>query len=132
MSNYNYSSKWILGLEQFRRWKLYWFQQKLLNNNISNNDSIAEIGVGTKFTYNYLKNKNYNVTSIDIDKEKEPDVHLNIVDCEPTELNYDAILAFNIFEHIPYNEFLGTIEKFNLADVNKLFFSIPLNKKTIF
>lgn len=119
-------------MEDEYHWNLYWHQQKLMDKKIIPSEKIAEIGVGSKFTYNYLKSKNYSVTSIDIDPDKNPDILLNIVDCDAEQLDYNVIIAFNIFEHIPYSEFLTTIKKFNIAGIEKLFFSIPLNKKTVF
>jgi hypothetical protein len=132
MAEYKFSSDWITDLETYNRWNLYWQQQKLLHNSINQSDKIAEIGVGTKFTYNYLKSKGYNVTSIDIDPDKNPDILLNIVECDPSQLKFDTILAFNIFEHIPFEEFLSTIDKFSSADISNIFFSVPLNKKILF
>lgn len=132
MTQYKYSNDWIYKLEPLEHWSLYWHQQHLMDNNIQKDVKIVEVGVGTKFTYHNLKNQGYDVTSIDIDPAKQADINLNIVDCTPENLNYDVLLAYNIFEHIPYNEFLDTVSKISRSNITKLFFSIPLNRKHIF
>ena len=103
--NYSYSTDWIHNLESKKHWQLYWHQQKLLENRISVNDKILEVGVGSGFTANYLKSKGFNVKTVDIDQNKNPDIVKNIVYTEPKFFNFDVLLAFNIFEHIPYDEF---------------------------
>ncbi len=132
MSKYRYSSDWIFKLEDEMHWRLYWYQQKLLEKRIASNERIAEIGVGSMFTYNYLKSKGFNISSIDIDENKNPDVVANIVECNKSKLNYDVILAFNIFEHIPYNEFISVIKKLKTTNVKKIFICVPINRKIIF
>jgi hypothetical protein len=103
-----------------------------MENNITKNDSILEVGVGTGFTKNYLLNKGFNIKTIDIDVDKNPDIVENIVNAQSIILNYDALLAFNIFEHIPYSEFLEVIEKLNDSGVSKIFIGLPIFKKIIF
>ena len=132
MDKYLFDNEWIQSLENKYLWMLYYYQQKLLLNQINVHERIAEVGVGSKFTYNYLKSKGYKVESIDIDANKKPDKIINIVDCDISELKYDVILAFNIFEHIPYNEFILVINKLHNAGVKKIFLGLPYNKKIVF
>jgi hypothetical protein len=131
MIKYKYTSDWIKTLEKELHWRWYWHQQKLLENRLQKSARIAEIGVGSKFTYNYLRSKGFHVQSVDIDKNKNPDLLLNIVDCNDSDLVFDTILAFNIFEHIPYDEFMITIEKFARNNIKQLFIGLPVNKKII-
>lgn len=132
MSVYKFSSDWIKKIESEHHWRLYWHQQKLMENNLDKKFRIAEIGVGSKFTYNYLASKGYFITSIDIDKNKDPDIHENIVTCSDDLIEFDTIIAFNIFEHIPYLDFLKTIEKFKRRRVQQLFIGLPIYRKIIF
>lgn len=128
---YRYSLEWINKLEKKIHWQFYWHQHKLMQEHLNKNFRIAEIGVGSKFTYNYLQTKGYNIKSIDIDENKNPDILGNIVTCSPDIIEFETIIAFNIFEHIPYNEFLATIEKFKNKKVKQLFIGLPINRKTI-
>jgi len=132
MEKYGYSDFWINQLESERHWRMYWNQQKLLEGNIDKKDRIGEIGVGTKFTTNYLISKGYNVRTIDIDPGKKPDVLANIVTCEEAILEFDVVLAFNILEHIPYEDMISVIKKFKNAGTQKLFIGLPINQKNIF
>jgi len=130
--NYSYSTDWIHNLESKKHWQLYWHQQKLLENRISVNDKILEVGVGSGFTANYLKSKGFNVKTVDIDQNKNPDIVKNIVYTEPKFFNFDVLLAFNIFEHIPYDEFLKFLEKLQESRVSRIFLCLPVFKKIVF
>lgn len=132
MEPYKYSDHWIKELEAEGHWRLYWHQQKLMEGQISREEKIAEIGVGTGFTTNYLRSKGFRVQTIDIDPGKKPDIVANIVTCEEDVLKFDAVLAFNILEHIPYDDMLKVVTKFQAAEVNKLFICLPVNRKIVF
>lgn len=129
-TKYNYDSKWINKLEDNYHWNLYWWQQKLMFNYIKPNTKALEIGIGTKFASNYLRGKGVNVSTIDIDKDKKPDIVANIVNYKLND-KYDFILAFEIFEHIPYNEFIKTLNNIK-NNTDYLFISLPLLKKKVF
>ena len=58
---YKYSAEWIYDLESEEHWRLYWNQQKLMQNKVSSGDNVLEIAVGSGFTANYLKSKSINV-----------------------------------------------------------------------
>jgi len=129
---YRFSNEWISKLERELHWRWYWQQQKLMEGHLDKDSRIGEIGVGSKFTYNYLSAKGYNIKSIDIDEGKNPDIVENIVTCNDEILKFDTILAFNIFEHIPYSEFIDTIVKLKRNKVKQLFIGLPMHRKTIF
>jgi len=128
---YTYSSDWIHHLEDEEHWRLYWRQQKLIENYLKPNDTILEIGIGTSFTANYLKSKNYKVTTLDIDEEKKPDIVGNIVQHDWGLEKFSHVLAFEVFEHIPYEEFQKVLLNLHSA-TDYIFTSLPINKKTIF
>lgn len=120
------SHDWISKLENPDHWMSYWFQLSLLENKIKPGEKIVEIGVGSKFLYNYLKTKGYDITGIDVDQNKDPDIVSDAVEFNPSS-NFDHLLAFEVFEHLEYFE-METILK-NLAEkVQKsIFISIPRN-----
>lgn len=127
-NKYTYESNWIKKLEPEIHWRSYWHQQKLMENQVNAGETILEIGIGTGFTANYLKSKNINVTTIDIDKEKKPDIVANIVQYDFPEV-YDHVLAFEVFEHIPFDEFEDVLQKLHKCTSKHLFLSIPINEK---
>jgi cyclopropane fatty-acyl-phospholipid synthase-like methyltransferase len=124
----NYSSEWIYKLENFNHWNYYWYQVKMVLPHISKQDKILEIGVGTKFLSNYLKSKGYHITTIDIDPEKKADITADIVTYDFNE-SFDHVFAFEVFEHIPYQDVENIFLKIHAVCGNHLFFSIPRNEK---
>lgn len=127
---YRYSSEWIHKLESQVHWQSYWWQQKLMHDRVRAGDSVLEIGVGSGFTANYLRSKGIDVTTLDIDEEKSPDICANVVTYEFPHI-YDHILAFEVFEHIPFEEFQRLLPKVARASRKYLFCSVPLNDKIL-
>lgn len=91
---------------------------------------VLEIGVGSGFTANYLRSKGVIVTTLDIDEDKSPDIVANVVTYDFPE-QYDCVLAFEIFEHIPFQEFQSVLLNLGTSCSRYLFFSVPRNRKTV-
>jgi len=127
---YRFSSDWIYKLETEEHWRLYWRQQKIMEGRIHPGDSILEIGVGTGFTANYLRSKGFLVTTVDIDEEKKPDIVANIVTFDPKQI-FDHILAFEVFEHIPFEKFVQVLEKLARKCRKYLFISVPQYRRVV-
>ncbi|MDA3866833.1 MAG: hypothetical protein PF489_08820 [Salinivirgaceae bacterium] len=130
-NSHHYSSDWIHKLETENHWRYYWHQQKIMEGLIQPTDQILEIGVGSKFTSNYLKSRNFNVKTIDIDAEKSPDIVANIIDYQSNE-RFDHILAFEIFEHLPFDAFEKAIHNLSAICNKTMFVSLPRNEKLRF
>lgn len=123
-TEYRYSSEWIYSLESETHWRLYWQQQKVMQDRVKPGDHVLEIGVGSGFTANYLRTKDVTVTTIDIDPEKNSDIVANIVEY-PFSEEYDHILAYEVFEHIPFSEFEYVLPRIRRACRQFLFLSVP-------
>jgi hypothetical protein len=128
-TTYRYSSDWVHRLESERHWRLYWRQQKLMEGLVGERDSVLEIGPGSGFTSNYLRSKGIAVTTLDIDSAKHPDVVANVVEYEFPD-PYDAIVAFEMFEHIPYEQFQAVLARAAASARTFVFLSVPRNRKT--
>ncbi len=128
---YQYSTDWVHQLESEQHWRLYWQQQNLMDGYIAEDDHLLEIGVGTGFTANYLRAKNLTVTTADIDKGKNPGIVTNIVSYDFPD-SYDSVLAFEVFEHIPFSEFASLLPRLHGAVKKYFFFSVPRNRKNVF
>ncbi|MFW6271611.1 MAG: class I SAM-dependent methyltransferase [Desulfosalsimonas sp.] len=126
--SYSYSTDWIDSLESEEYWRCYWRQQKLMANLVEPDNEVLEIGLGSGFTANYLRSKGVSVTTLDIDKDKKPDIIANIVRYDFNQ-RYDHVLAFQVFEHIPFNEFHSIILKLGEICNRYLFISLPRNEK---
>lgn len=130
-TEYSFASEWIHKLEEERHWRAYWRQMKLVLPALEHGDSILEIGPGTGFTSNYLRSKGYRVTTLDIDDKKSPDIVANLVEY-PFPDTYDHILAFEVFEHIPFDKFSAILPLLKKAFKKNLFFSVPTNYRIWF
>jgi 2-polyprenyl-3-methyl-5-hydroxy-6-metoxy-1,4-benzoquinol methylase len=129
--NYQYSSDWIYSLETEEHWRLYWRQQSIMQKKVLPGHRVLEIGVGTGFTANHLRSKGVEVITLDIDAEKKPDIVANLVNYEFRD-EFDHILAFEVFEHIPFSEFESAIQKLSRVCHQYFFISVPRNERSIF
>jgi cyclopropane fatty-acyl-phospholipid synthase-like methyltransferase len=124
-----YSSDWIHHLESEDHWRLYHRQASVMQGRVRPGDAVLEIGVGSGFTANYLRSKGVLVTTVDIDADKRPDIVANIVTWDFGGVACDHILAFEVFEHIPYDRFEAALTRAASACRGYLFMSVPSNDK---
>lgn len=122
-----YESRWIHKLETREHWNSYWIQQKLIEDFVKKDENILEIGVGSAFCSNYLKSRGFSITTLDIDKDKKPDIIANIC-TDKVDYTCDVILAFEVFEHIPFACFSKVLSKISKQNVKKIILSIPESK----
>ena len=100
-----------------------------MEGHIEKKDSLVEIGIGSGFTSNYLRSKKVDVLTVDIDKDKSPDIVSDATNFKPDK-NYDHFCAFEVFEHMDFDE-MGSIIDNIKENINKnIFISVPIFKKT--
>ncbi len=128
---YHYSSDWIHHLESEEHWRLYWWQANLVKDSIQPSDRVLEIGVGSGFMANYLQSKGIDVTTMDIDADKHPDIVANIVTVDWHDYQFDHILAFEVFEHIPFEKFENIIKALSSSCHKTISLSVPLNERVL-
>ena len=119
-----FESTWIHKLETEAHWRSYWLQQKMMQDYLEEGDKILEIGVGSGFCVNYLRSKGYKVVTLDIDEAKKPDIVANICEFELRK-SYDHILAFEIFEHFPFENLFNVLTMLRNHTEKYLFLSLP-------
>ena len=127
-----YSSGWIHELESLQHWIYYWNQASLVWNYVDKNDKLIEIGIGTGFLKNYLKSKGWDCTTIDIDQDKKPDMICDISSMDLSELAFECVIAFEIFEHLPYPLFKRAIYNIAQRRPKYIIFSLPLSMRRVF
>lgn len=127
-----YGSWWINDLEQELHFTWYYHQANVVYKNCSRHMRLLEIGVGTNLLSDLLKRRKWTISTLDIDAGKNPDICESAFDFDYNSSNYQAVLAFEIFEHIPYNTFLKTINKISKSNVKKIIFSVPWNELSLF
>jgi hypothetical protein len=128
---YKYSSDWIHQLEGEEHWRSYWHQLRIILPHLNVGDTILEIGPGSGFLSNYLRAKGFHVVTLDIDDQKSPDIVANIVQY-PFPDPYDHVLAFEVFEHIPFEKFREMLPRLRKSIRKNLFMSVPLNHRIWF
>jgi hypothetical protein len=88
---------------------------------------LLEIGPGNGFTSRYLRDRGFAVTTLDIDPEKHADIVANVATYDFPE-TYDAVLAFEVFEHIPFDKFEQVVGRLASAARELVFVSLPRNE----
>jgi len=87
--------------------------------------NVLEIGIGNKTTANYLKQNGINIDTCDIDKELDPDYVADIRDLPFEDKSYDAVLACEILEHIPWKDVDKALNELHRISKKYVVISIP-------
>ena len=69
-----------------------------------------------------------NVLKVDIDSEKSPDVVSDASNFIP-DRQYDHLCAFEVFEHMDFEEMIKVIENLKSYINKNIFISLPIYKK---
>ena len=127
-----FDSEWTNFIETRDHWCLYWQQASLVEKFLPRDKSLVEIGVGSGFLSNYLRSRRWSVNTVDIDEDKKPDFVSDASQFDFNDLAPEAILAFEIFEHVPFPLFTKIINNISLANPKFVIFSLPINVTTLF
>jgi SAM-dependent methyltransferase len=104
--------------DELHRWISYWYQiQAVVRAEPAN---VLEIGCGTRVMSDYLRNQvNIDVTTFDFDASRAPDVVGDVRSLSEhfSSASFDCVCAFQVLEHIPYEDFEGTLKQ--LAEVTR-------------
>jgi hypothetical protein len=127
----SFSSNWIKHLEAQEHWGFYWHQARLIQDRVPQDSQMLEIGVGTKFLSNYLASRGRSITTLDIDENKAPDYVEDASSFDYGALNLDTVIAFELFEHLPFPLFCRVIKRLAECNVNQIVFSVPWCEKKL-
>lgn len=107
------------------RWDSYYDQIFFIEKYIPNEQNILEIGGGLSINKFLLSKESYNIKTADIDKSLQPDYEMDLFDIfSIDDYNYNWILAFQVLEHIEYEDFLEFL-KISSLNKKKLLISLP-------
>jgi len=123
-----FDSGWLSRLESRKHFLWYYYQAKLVFDELSRDDRILEIGVGTSLLSDLLKRRKWQISNIDIDPEKNPDICVNALEFDFQAAGVSTVLAFEVFEHIPYADFETLIGNITGSGADTVLFSLPWNK----
>lgn len=88
------------------RWMSYWHQLDAVLS--VRPRRVLEIGPGSGVFSGYLRNRGIEVKTLDIDRTRNPDYVADLTRLDetlPEGLVFDAVCAFQVLEHLPWEEF---------------------------
>ncbi|NTW32743.1 MAG: class I SAM-dependent methyltransferase [Bacteroidetes bacterium] len=112
-----------------KRWSSIWYQVKEIISIKPNN--VLEIGPGLGIFKMIMKKSNINVETIDIDKDLNPDYVGSVLNLPFNANSYSVVCAFQILEHLPYNESLLAFKEIVRVADKYVVISLPDSKKAI-
>ena len=121
----SFDSDWTARLESKEHWGFYWNQAWLVHELTCPEDRLLEIGVGTGFLSNYLRSRGWSVETVDIDEDKYPDIVSDASSYDFYSCNFSVVLAFEVFEHIPFPLFKRTVQNIASQQPSRFLFSLP-------
>ena len=127
----SFDSEWTSHLESKEHWGFYWVQAWLVHELTKPEDRLLEIGVGTGFLSNYLRARGRAVVTVDIDGDKSPDIVSDASSYDFSAEKFAAILAFEVFEHMPFPLFKRTVQNISFQKPASFLFSIPWSVRSI-
>lgn len=86
---------------------------------------ILEVGIGSGFLSNYLRSRDYAVTTADYDKTLGPDIVCDIRNIPLEDGSFELVMAFEILEHVPYEEALNGIKEMGRISSRYVVLSVP-------
>ncbi|MFZ2621024.1 MAG: methyltransferase domain-containing protein [Minisyncoccia bacterium] len=106
------------------RWGSYYYQlREVLNLKLN---SILEVGAGDKVFGSFIKNNTgISYTSLDIAEDLKPDVVAPITKTGLSSNSYDVVCAFEVLEHIPFEEFTIALNELLRVSKNYVVISVP-------
>lgn len=124
MSNLN-TEKNYFGSEYLtpNRFMSYYYQ--ILLTMESQPQEILEIGIGNKLLSSYLKNSGLNVKTYDINSALSPDITGDITDIPLENNSFDTIVAFEVLEHLEWEQSLQAISELARVSSRKVIISVP-------
>ena len=128
----SYSGDWIDVFESRQHFSWYWRQAKMVYDFCQKEESLLELGKGTGCLSDILRGKGWNIRTLDIDEDKKPDFCCDAYSFDYLSVSPDVLLAFEIFEHLPFETFVKVISKISVSGVRKIIFSVPWCERQLF
>ncbi|OGZ99953.1 MAG: hypothetical protein A3C07_02895 [Candidatus Sungbacteria bacterium RIFCSPHIGHO2_02_FULL_47_11] len=105
------------------RWANFWHQIHAVRS--LRQKSVLEIGVGSGIVTEVLKKIGMSVMTLDIDKNLRPDVIGSITAIPFPDASTDVVLAAEILEHIPFDEFPLALREMHRVSRRYAYITLP-------
>lgn len=110
----------------------YFYQIDLVSSLVASQESrILEVGIGNAFVSDYLKKIGYNITTCDFDERLKPDIVADIRNLAIGEDSFDVVTAFEVLEHIPFEDFEKSLNELKKASSKFVIISLPHRSTSI-
>ena len=97
------SMYWMPGYDTIERLISYCYQ---INNLMADKtQTILEIGCGSGFVRNYLKDHGFNITFVDVDEQLHPDIVASVTSIPLPDESFDIVNCCEVLEHLPWESF---------------------------
>lgn len=93
---------------------------------LTNPKSVLEIGIGNRLLYNQLKEIGIAIKTIDINSKLKPDVIGDIRKLPFKDNSFDTVCAFEVLEHIPFEDFEIALKEMKRVSCKTTIISIPI------
>lgn len=94
--------------------------------------TILEIGPGGGFFKMILSSMGYTVKTLDLQPDYEPDYLGDFRSFSEEGLCFDVVCAFEMLEHLPYEDFTESVKKISKLAKNYVYFSFPYQCRQFF
>ena len=92
---------------------------------------ILEIGKGNGFVSDYLKKSGFDVLTFDFDENLNPDIVGDVREINLSENSFDIVTAFEILEHIPFDDVENVLENINKITKKYAIISLPYRSTSL-
>ena len=92
---------------------------------------ILEIGKGNGFVSDYLKKSGFDVLTFDFDENLNPDIVGDVREINLSENSFDIVTAFEILEHIPFDDVENVLENINKITKKYAIISLPYRSSSL-
>ena len=113
-----------------KRWNSLWHQFNVLNKLAP--ETVLEIGPGAGFLKVLTKLLSIQHFTLDLDSELDPDYVADVTEMPFDDNQFDAVCAFQILEHLPYEKALQALGEIRKVAKNNIVISLPDARKMFF
>lgn len=115
--------KYLAGYDNLQRFVSYYYQIDLTRK--LNVKQVLEIGIGNKTVSDYLRKLGLRVTTLDLSSCLHPDVVGDASRIPFKNESFDAVLCFQVLEHLPWGLFPRAISEISRVTREYAILSLP-------